>query len=81
MNVRKRDGGEFRNRIFKYLHKNDTLQEINDRKGNPVYLNLTKRILLNRPYRNEEYEKERIRLMNKVNEQAEQNFKTQVEGE
>lgn len=68
MNTRKRDGGENRNKIYKFLHSNDTLESINDSRGNEVYLNLTKRIMLDRPYKNPEYEKERIRLMKKVND-------------
>lgn len=67
MNTRKRDGGDYRNKIFKYLHAENTLETVNDYKGNEVALNLTKRIMLNRPYKNPEYEKERIRLMQKVN--------------
>ena len=68
MNIRKRDGGIHRNKIFKYLHRENTLEFINDYKGNEIALNLTKRIMLDRPYKNAEYEKERVRLMKKVNQ-------------
>lgn len=72
MNLRKIDGGKNRNKIFKYLHNENILESIVDRRGNNVFLNLTKRIMLNRPYKNEEYEKERIRLMQKVQSQIPQ---------
>lgn len=68
MKVRKRDGREHRNKIFKYLHAENTLESINDSRGNEVFLNLTKRIMLDRPYKNLEYERERLRLMKKVND-------------
>lgn len=70
---KKTDGGFYRNRAYKYLHTNNTLEEITDRRGNSVYLNLAKRIMLNRPYKNPEYEKERIRMMKKITDQAKEN--------
>lgn len=67
MNIGKRDGGEYRNQIFKHLHSQNTVETITDSRGNEIALNLTKRIMLNRPYTNPEYEKERLRLIQKVN--------------
>ena len=72
---RKSDGGPFRNKIFKYLRSENTIETITDRRGNEVALNLTKRIMLNKPYKNPEYEKERIRLIQKVNNKFKENQK------
>ena len=72
---KKLDGGPFRNKILKYLRSENTIETITDRRGNEVALNLTKRIMLNRPYKNPEYEKERIRLIQKVNNKFKENQK------
>lgn len=55
-----------RNKIFKQLKKKNTTEEFNDRAGNSIYLNLAKRILFDKPYKNPEYEKERVRMMRKI---------------
>lgn len=70
-----------RNRIFKELRKKNTLEEVNDRRGNTVYLNLTKRILFDKPYKNEEYEAERMRKMKKIMSQIEEAVKKENQTE
>ena len=70
-----KDGGVFRNKIFKHLHSENTIESITDYRGNEVVLNLTKRIMLDRPYKNPEYEKERVRLMRKINNKFKENQK------
>lgn len=56
-----------RNLIFKKLRSENTTESNTDSKGNAVYLNLVKRILLDKPYINKEYERERQRLISKMN--------------
>lgn len=55
-----------RNAIFKQLRTKNTTEEFNDRRGNSVFLSMGKRILFDRAYINPEYEKERIRMMQKI---------------
>lgn len=62
-----------RNFLIKQLRKQNNLEEINDSRGNPIVLNLTKRIVFDRPYVNQEYEKQRIRKMKKIMSQMQEN--------
>lgn len=68
-----------KNFIYKQLRLNNTIEEINDRRGNTVCLNLTKRILLNRPYKNPEYEQERMRKISKIMAEMQTNLKESEE--
>lgn len=61
-----------RNQIYKELRNHNTTQEISDRYGNSVYLNLGKRIMFDQRYTNPEYEKERIRSMMQISKQMRQ---------
>lgn len=58
--------------LYKQLRKQNTLEEITDRRGNTVVLNLAKRIVFDRPYKNSEYEAERIRRMKKIMSQMQE---------
>lgn len=51
-----------RNKIFKFLRTKDHLIEIMSRKGTSIYLNLMKHLLLNKPYKNIDYNKELLRF-------------------
>lgn len=65
-----------RNKIFKQLRTRNTTEEFSDKRGNSVFLNMGKRILFDRPYSYPEYEKERIRMMQRIQREmlrAEQN--------
>lgn len=68
-----------KNFIYKQLRLKNTIEEINDRRGNTVCLNLTKRILLNRPYKNPEYEQERMRKISKIMAEMQTNLKESEE--
>ena len=58
-----------RNQIYKELRNHNTTQEINDKNGNSVFLNLGKRIMFNEKYISPEYERERIRSMMQISKQ------------
>lgn len=62
-----------RNFLYKQLRKQNTIEEVNDRRGNTVCLNLAKRIVFDRPYKNPEYEAERVRRMKKIMSQMQEN--------
>jgi hypothetical protein len=70
-----------RNFIYKQLRLKNTIEEINDKRGNSICLNLTKRILLNKPYKNPEYEKERMRKIEKIMAEMQSNLKESEEND
>lgn len=61
-----------RNFLYKQLRKQNTIEEVNDKRGNTVCLNLAKRIVFDRPYKNPEYEAERVRRMKKIMSQMQE---------
>ena len=55
-----------RNRKYKILRENNVINEYTDKKGNVIHLNITKRLLFNEPYKNEEYNREMNRQAKEI---------------
>lgn len=47
-----------RNRKYKMLREKNEMYEYNDKNGNKINLNINKRLMFNKPYKNQEYQRE-----------------------
>lgn len=67
-----------RNLIFKKIREKNTCEAYTDSRGNVVYLNLTKRILLDKPYKSIDYENDRRRQFAKMERALKEKTKGEV---